>query len=67
MWQAFKKRLYKSKTYLLNHAVAIIGIAEVNFHLLQNALKDNYGYAFIAVAVVGYIVREMTKAPVSEK
>ena len=66
MWEKFIKRL-KSKTYLFNHLVAMFGIVEVNFHLLQGALGTRYGYAFIGIAVCGYLLREMTKGPVSDK
>lgn len=61
-----KKRI-KSKTYLLNHVVAMIGILEVNLHLLRNSLGNHYGYAFIGVAIAGYIVRELTKGAVDDK
>lgn len=66
MWQKIVKR-FKSKTYLFNHLVAILGIVEVNFHLLANALGPRYGYAFITIAVVGYVLREATKVPIEEK
>lgn len=66
MWQSIKRR-FRSKTYLFNHFVAVFGIVELNFNLLQSALGDRYGYAFIGVAIGGYVLREMTKVPLAEK
>ena len=66
MWQSIIKRL-KSKTYLFNIAVGAVGILELNFGLLREALGPYYPAAFIVVAVAGFVLRELTKAPVSEK
>lgn len=61
-----KKRL-KSKTHLFNTLVGAFGILEANFHYLQKGLGANYGWAFVVVAVAGYLLREVTKTPMSEK
>ncbi|MFP5504947.1 MAG: hypothetical protein ACLGH6_01995 [Gammaproteobacteria bacterium] len=60
------KRL-KSKTYWLAIATAGLGIVEVNMHLLQAALGQYYGAAFIVVALLGMAVREITTGPVADK
>lgn len=54
------KKRYKSKTYWVNIGIAIIGILEINQHLLLSTLGDNYGYFVIGTAIVGLALREMT-------
>lgn len=57
----------KSKTYRLQLAVLLLGVLEINFHLLQQYLGDWYGLSFVVISVVGAVVRELTKAPVGAK
>lgn len=66
MFEWIKKRL-KSKTHWFNIIVGTLGILEANFGLLRAQLGDHYGAAFIAVAVVGFMLREATKEPVEAK
>lgn len=66
MLATIKKRL-KSKTHWFNIAVGALGVLEANFGLLRDTLGDHYGTAFIAVAIVGFVLREATKEPVSAK
>lgn len=54
------KKWYKSKTYIVNILIAIIGILEVNQHLLLTTLGEHYGYFVIGTAIVGLVLREMT-------
>lgn len=58
------KKRYKSKTYWINIGIAIIGILEVNQHLLLTTLGENYGYFVIGIAIVGLALREMTTEPI---
>ena len=57
----------KSKTYRLLLAVLLLGVLEINFHLLQQYLGDWYGLSFVVISVVGAVVRELTKTPVGAK
>lgn len=61
------KQHLKSKTQLFNLAVAIIGVLEVNMGLLRDNLGDSYGYAFIAVSIVGLVLRSITTEPINAK
>jgi hypothetical protein len=61
-----KQRL-KSKTHLAALAVSALGIVEVNMGLLKGLLGDWYGVAFIGVAVLMHVLREMTTMPVEMK
>lgn len=57
----------KSKTYMLQTLVLVLGVLELNFHLLQQYLGAWYGVSFIVISVLGAFVRELTKAPVGAK
>lgn len=57
----------KSKTYRLQLVVLLLGVLEINFHLLQQYLGDWYGLSFVVISVIGAVVRELTKAPVGAK
>lgn len=57
----------KSKTYRLQLAVLLLGVLEINFHLLQSYLGEWYGLSFVVISVAGAVMRELTKAPVGEK
>jgi hypothetical protein len=61
-----KQRL-KSKTHRAALAVSALGIVEVNMGLLQGILGDWYGVAFIGLAVVMHVLREVTTMPVDMK
>lgn len=66
MLENIKKRL-KSKTYRYNIILGIIGILEVNFHLLSEVLGKHYGYSFLVVMIVGFLLREVTIKPIEDK
>ena len=61
------KKIHKSKTIWFGHALAALGIVEANMGLLRNNLGDYYGYVFIGVALITYILRQNTTKPLSEK
>lgn len=57
----------KSKTQLFNIALAVIGVIELNMHLLRDNLGDSYGLVFIAVSCAGLVLRTLTTEPISDK
>lgn len=61
------KQWHKSKTIWFGHFIALVGILEANIGLLRNNLGDYYGYAFILLSAVTYILRQQTTKPISEK
>lgn len=61
------KQYLKSKTINFNLALALVGILELNFHYLKNALGDSYGLAFVAISLIGGYLRHITKTSIKEK
>ena len=58
----------KSNTYRVAAFISIvIAPLEVNFHLLRDALGDNYGYAFIGFSIVMMVMRELTTKSIQDK
>ena len=60
------KKWYKSKTYWFNIALASVGVIEANMGLIRDNLGDNYGIVFMAVAVIGIALRNVTTSEVSK-
>lgn len=60
------KRL-KSKTHIFSTIVGLLGILEVNYGLLREMLGEHYGWSYIVIMAIGYILREITTKPVSDK
>lgn len=60
------KRL-KSKTHIWHTLVGLLGILEVNYGLLRDMLGEHYGWSYIVIMAMGYILREVTTKPVSDK
>ena len=61
-----KQRL-RSKTYWKEIICGVFVILETQFGLLREILGDHYGLAYLLVMLAGFIIRELTKTPVSEK
>lgn len=56
-----KKCWWKSKTLWLNLVVALLAVAEVQFHVLKPQLGDAlWGVAFFAVTVLNVALRFIT-------
>ena len=66
MWCKLLKRL-KSKTHIWHTIVGLLGILEVNYGLLRDMLGEHYGWSYIVIMGVGYILREVTNKAVSDK
>lgn len=62
-----EKEWWESKTHWFNIMIGIFGVIELNVHLLQNAIGDNYGYLVIAIGVIGVILRNVTTTPIKKK
>ena len=61
------KQHAKSKTQWLNAAVLVIGVIELNAHMLQDTLGQYYGAAFILIACAGAYMRSITTGAISDK
>jgi len=61
------KKWYESRTHWFNIAIAIIGFLELNLRLVKDNLGDNYGYVFIAVSIVGIVLRNSTTKAIETK
>lgn len=61
-------KLHKSKTVLFNVCVAVVGVLEANMHLLKDLIgTEYYGVAFIAIGMIGTVLRIVTTTPIEEK
>lgn len=58
---------FKSRTLWFNTIVAVLGIIELNFSVLQSYLGDHYGLAFMIIAVINVILRTITTQPIKTK
>jgi len=67
MLDSIKQRL-RSNT---NRAAILLSVIlvplEVNFHLLQEALGANYGYAYIGFSILMVAMRDITTKPITER
>jgi uncharacterized membrane protein len=61
------KHWYQSKTYWFNISLAIVGILELNLHLIQEHLGDSYGIVVIVVSIVGVMLRNVTTTQIQSK
>lgn len=59
--------MFKSKTLMFSYLLVILGVLEVNLHLMQEALGPYYGATFVATAVVTAVLRTVTTKPLSDK
>ena len=57
----------KSKTLIFSVLLTVFGIIQQNMPMLQEPLKDKYGYVFIIVSVVVALLRMATTQALSEK
>ena len=57
----------KSKTLIFSVLLTVFGIIQQNIPMLQDSLKDKYGYVFIIVSVVVALLRMVTTQALSEK
>jgi hypothetical protein len=64
----FLTKLAKSKTIALSVITVAFGVLEVNQAQLQVILSpEHYGYAVIAIGIVGGVIRMFTTKPIQEK
>lgn len=66
MWTKIKQ-WWKSHTIKSATFIALMGIVEVNFHLLQETLGQYYGLSFMAIALLMGYLRHITTKPINEK
>ena len=66
MWTKIKQWL-KSRTIQSATFLAMMGIVELNFPLLQELLGQYYGVSFIAIALLMGYLRHITTKPINEK
>jgi len=59
--------MIKSKTINFAVLLAIFGAVQQYLPLVQDQLKDKYGFITIGIAVIVAILRVVTKKPLSEK
>ena len=59
------KEWYNSRTYWFNLLVSIIGILELNFHLLQEEIGAYYGVIFIVISIFGVALRTITTTEIT--
>ncbi len=57
----------KSKTINFSIALAVLGVVEINMHLVQDMLGEYYGAAFIGISAIVAALRAVTNKPLSEK
>jgi protein-S-isoprenylcysteine O-methyltransferase Ste14 len=46
-----------SRTHFFNILIGMIGVLEVNLHLLQSSLGEWYGATYIIIAMIGVYLR----------
>ena len=61
------KQYLKSRTVNVALIIAMLGVLEVNFPLLQPLLGDNYSLIFIPYAMLMVYLRSITTQPIEEK
>ena len=54
------KKWYKSKFHWFNISLGIIGMVEINLHLLQNTLGNYYGFVLMLISGIGLVLRNVT-------
>ena len=60
-------RILKSKTMWFAWLMMVMGIIELNMHLLESVLGDWYGAAFIVVSIITGTLRMVTTNAVADK
>lgn len=63
----YKGFINKSRTYDFQAVIIVLGVAELNLHLVRDQLGDYYGWVFIAIAAIGSLLRKKTTGPVGVK
>lgn len=58
------KPKWQSKSINTAAVIAILGVVEVNFHMLQDMLGQYYGLSFVVFAVIMAYLRMITTGPV---
>lgn len=66
MLDKLKKRL-KSRTNLWNIIIGLFGILEVNYGFLRELLGEHYGWSYLVIMAIGFLLREITTKPVGER
>jgi len=61
------KPAVKSKTILFSAALAVLGVVEMNLHLVQAQLGDAYGWSYIAIAAIVAALRIVTTQPIGKE
>lgn len=58
----------KSRTVWINVLIGILAMVELNFHMLQSLVGEQwYGLAFIMVSGINIYLRTITTKPLSER
>lgn len=67
MLKKYKGFIKKSRFLDLSVLVGVLGIVVENLPLLKTYLAEYYGFVFIGLSVIMYILRLDTKGPVGMK
>ena len=54
------KKPYKSKTINTSLVIAVLGVAELNMHLVRDSLGEWYGFSYIVIGCVMAFLRFRT-------
>lgn len=61
-------KIKSSRTLIASTLIGMIGIIEVNLHLVKDAIgEDNYGFLVIGIGILMFWLRMITTTPVQEK
>lgn len=62
------KKTRKSKTLKISLLIGLVGILEVNLHLLQESIgADNYGFVVILISMIMFYLRTVSTESLDSK
>lgn len=61
------KQWWKSRTIKAATIISVLGVVELNFHLLQDMLGEYYGLSFIVLSIIMGLLRGVTTTSINEK
>jgi len=59
--------IIKSKTINFSVLLAVMGVVELNMHLLQDSLGENYGAVYIGIGAIVAALRVVTTTALADK
>ena len=57
---------YKSETVLTSIAISSFGVIEQSLPLLRESLGNYYGYVFMAIGIIGVVLRKSSTMPIGK-